>query len=142
MTIIEYVLIGIIFTYTIFFVSCNLSIIFKYHKCRKSGSMKIANGKICEKVNEEKKACNGKMIYLSYPKYEYERSGEQEKKYIVSVVRQKDVVVGQQNEIGYCEENNDAWVISEMPIVKRNLLVKTVILLGVMLVFVATSLLV
>ena len=48
----------------------------KYLKAEKKGELKIVEGIISEKTEEENKAFQGEMINVCFPKYEYEMNGE------------------------------------------------------------------
>lgn len=137
MTVISLVLGGIIFTYTVAYTIKRLAPIIHFSRCRDSGEMQTAEGHIFEKNVEENKAFQGSMVNICLPKFEYVVGGK--KRYYQSTVRYQNASIGQTAEIGFCERTGEAWVIKDIPLMKKDLLIRVTTILALLIVLILTE---
>ena len=127
MSLLSWILGGIILAYTAVYGVKRYLTIMKYLKAEKNGELKIVDGIISAKTEEENKAFQGEMVNVCYPKYEYEKNGE--KKSCQSTVRYCNASIGQPVKIGYCERTEEAWAIKDIPLMKKNLIIRIAVIL-------------
>lgn len=139
MTILAVILGSIVFAYTIAYGVKRFIPILQYSKKKRSAEIKFTTGKIVEKIEEENKAFQGEMINICYPKYEYELNGKTQ--YYQSTVHYRNAIIGYSTEIGYCERTGEAWVIKDIPVMKKNLIMKISILIVILIVLIASEVL-
>lgn len=137
MTTLSYILGGIVFIYTVIYAIKKLIPILRYSKLEKSGEILIADGKIFEKVEEENKAFQGEMVNICFPKYEYEIGGK--KLYCQSTIRYRNATIGQAAKIGYCERTGESWVIMDIPLMKKDLIVRVAIMIAILVLLAITE---
>lgn len=137
MTTLSLIMGGIVLAYTIAYAVKSISPIMRYQKCEKEGEIKIVDGSIFQKNAEANKAFRGEMINLCLPKFEYEVKGK--KRYYQSTVRYQNASVGQSNKIGYCERTGEAWVITDIPLMKKELTMRMITMLAILLLLLATE---
>lgn len=137
MTVISLVLGGIIFTYTVAYTIKRLAPIIHFSRCRDSGEMQTTEGHIFEKNVEENKAFQGSMVNICLPKFEYVVGGK--KRYYQSTVRYQNASIGQTAEIGFCERTGEAWVIKDIPLMKKDLLIRVTTILALLIVLILTE---
>ena len=139
MSVLTFVFGGFVFAYAVAYAVNVIRYISRFSRCKAGEEMKEVQGYVCEKVGEENRALNGVMVNLCFPKYEYDVNGE--KKYLQSTVKFRDVTVGQPVEIGYCERTGEAWAIQDVPLMKRNLIVREAIVLALLIALALTEIL-
>ena len=139
MTTLSYILGGIVFLYTVVYGIKKLAPILRYSKLEKDGEIIMADGNVFEKVAEENKAFQGVMVNVCLPKFEYEIGGE--KRYCQGTVRYHNASIGQLVRIGYCERTGEAWVIKDIPLMKKDLLVRMLTMIAILMLLVLTELL-
>jgi len=137
MTVISLVLGGIVFTYTVAYAIKRLTPIIHFSRCRDSGEMQTTEGHIFEKKAEENKAFQGAMVNICLPKFEYVVGGK--KRYYQSTVRYHNASIGQTAEIGFCERTGEAWVIKDIPLMKKDLLIRVTTILALLIVLILTE---
>lgn len=137
MTVISLVLGGIVFTYTVVYAIKRLTPIIHFSRCRDSGEMQTTEGHIFEKNAEENKAFQGAMVNICLPKFEYVVGGK--KRYYQSTVRYHNASIGQTAEIGFCERTGEAWVIKDIPLMKKDLLIRVTTILALLIVLILTE---
>lgn len=137
MTVISLVLGGIVFTYTVAYTIKRLTPIIHFSRCRDSGEMQTTEGHIFEKNAEENKAFQGAMVNICLPKFEYVVGGK--KRYYQSTVRYHNASIGQTAEIGFCERTGEAWVIKDIPLMKKDLLIRVTTILALLIVLILTE---
>lgn len=137
MTTISLIMGGIVLAYTIAYAIKRLTPIMHYIRCEKEGEIKTVDGSIFQKNAEENKAFRGEMINLCLPKFEYEVNGK--KRYYQSTVRYQNASIGQPKRIGYCERTGEAWVIADIPLMKKELVIRVTTMLAILLLLIATE---
>ena len=128
---------SIVLTYTVAYTIKRISPIIRFAHCKTDGEMQIVEGHIFEKIAEENKAFQGAMINVCLPKFEYVVSGE--KRYYQSTVRYQNARIGQSEEIGFCERTGEAWVIKDIPLMKKDLAIRVITILAILIVLVLTE---
>lgn len=139
MTISSYILGGIVLVYTIIYAVKNSMILMHYKKCVEAGDFKIVEGRIVEKVDELNKAIQHQMVNMCFPRFDFEIEGKH--KSCQSSVRYRDASIGQTAEIRYCERTGEAWVTQDIPVMKRNLIIRTVLMAAILTLLVLTDVL-
>jgi len=137
MTTLSYILGGIVLVYTIVYGVKKLVPIVRYSRYAQDGELRMIDGCVFEKNAEENKAWRGAMVNICMPKYEYECGGE--KRYCQSTVRYQNVSIGQQVVIDYCERTGEAWATRDIPLMKKNLLVKMATMIAILALLVITE---
>lgn len=138
MTITTLALGGVVFAYTVAYALKRISPVVRFIRCKKSGQLKIIEGHICEKVGEEKKTVNGTVVNLCFPKFEYIVGSE--KKHYQSVMRYQDACIGQLVQMGCCERTDEVWVIKDIPLILRVVVIKVITILILLAALILTDL--
>jgi hypothetical protein len=94
-------------------------------------------GKVDSLVEETKKAFNGQLVILAYPMYKYELEGKS--KYLQSIVKYRNINVGQSVALLYSKETGEVWAKNDIPLMKRQLIIRVSIILIVTLVMIVES---
>lgn len=139
MTTLSYVLGGIVLLYTVVYGIKKLMPIMRYSRLEKLDEIITTDGNIFEKVAEENKAFQGAMVNLCLPKFEYEISGK--KRYCQGTVRYRNASIGQSVKIGYCERTGEAWAIKDIPLMKKDLLIRVITMIAILMLLVITEVL-
>jgi len=99
-----------------------------------SGNVKECDGEIADKIDEKRKAIGGEMVSICYPKYKASVGGGE--LYYQSNVRRRDVKVGQAATMCYDENKGIVWPKDDIPLIKKQVLIRLVIVGALVLVFV------
>ena len=127
---------GAVLIYTVIYAITAIKPIFRYEK---AGELKVLQGKIVKKTNEENKAIRGELLNLSMPCFEYNIGGEN--KECQSGIFYINAKIGQVADIAVDERTGEAWVIQDIPKMKKNLLLKVSTIGVVLFVLVLTEIL-
>jgi len=139
MSVFSIILGGIVFAYTIIYSVYRLLPIYRYGRANKAGDIKIVDGKIVSLLEEEKKAYRGEMVSVSVPVYSFEIGGIVHKQ--SSVVQRVNIAVGESVTVAFCERTGEAWVIKDLPLMKKNLIIRVTTIIAVLTVLVLTEML-
>ena len=128
---------SIVFGYTLVYSVNRIRFMMRYYQAKKHREIRTVYGRIIEKVDEENKVLKGTMVNLCFPKCEYEIDGN--KKYYQHVVRYSNIRIGQSVKIGYCERADEAWAIEDVSLMKRVLITRVTMVMGILFLLVLTE---
>ena len=126
MTLVSIILGGAVFAYTTVYAIRSMLPILRYKKSAAAGSILLVPGVVSSKVNEENKAVNGRLVNISYPVYSF-TVGEEKKSY-QSPIKYRDVLIGNNVQISYDERTKEAWMGESIPLMKRQIITRVLII--------------
>lgn len=102
-----------------------LTPLLRYNKVK--DALEPIEGKVDSLAEETKKAFNGELVTMSFPLYKYELEGKA--KYLQSLVRYRNMSVGQSVQMLYSKETGEVWAKNDIPLIKRQLIIRVGIVL-------------
>jgi len=139
MSVFSIILGSVVFVYTVTYTVYRLLPIYRYRRANKTGDIKIVDGEIVSLSTEVKKAYRGEMVSVSVPVYSFEIDGIVHKQ--SSVVQRANIAVGESVKVAFCERTGEAWAIKDLPLMKKNLIIRVTTILAVLTVLVLTEML-
>lgn len=128
---------GFLLIYTVGYTYNRIKILNNYKKAKELNELRNIEGYVCEKVEEVKKTVQGITVNIALPKYCY-MIGDK-KCYYQSSVKFQDLVIGEAVEMEYCERTGEVWVTKEIPLIKRNLMIRVPMILFLIALLIITE---
>jgi len=111
---------GFVVVYMAFYVRNSTTFLLKCKRAEQGGRIKEYDGIVVEKTEEKLKAISGEMVDICYPRYKATVDGKE--LFHQSSVRRRGVEIDQVVAMVYDEGTGTIWVKDDVPLVRKQLI--------------------